>query len=107
MPTGIKIMDHNYTNFMTMNSNPCNVTIMIIQVLRRESLSTGETLSFDDRVDGWLIVFHSWKLRTPLFQPTVGHMTSREGVRERGREGGREGAENKKASSVMFLPLLP
>ena len=35
MPTGIKIMDHNYTNFMTMNSNPCNVTIiMIIQVLR-------------------------------------------------------------------------
>ena len=35
MPSGIKIMDHNYTNFMTMNSNPCNVTIiMIIQVFR-------------------------------------------------------------------------
>ena len=37
MPTGIKIMDHNYTNFMTMNSNPCNVTIiMIIQERERE-----------------------------------------------------------------------
>ena len=37
MPSGIKIMDHNYTNFMTMNSNPCNVTIiMIIQVFREK-----------------------------------------------------------------------
>ena len=45
MPSGIKIMDHNYTNFMTMNSNPCNVTIiMIIQVFRERKMERKRNL---------------------------------------------------------------
>ena len=87
----------------------------------RESLSATSLFALREtnfylfaRDDGWLIVFHSWKLRTLLFYPTVDHMTSMlegvkcEGVgRGRGGRGERGGAENKKPVSVMFLPLQP